>query len=158
MPKPELPPLPEDIVDRLNGNLGGFNELIGLRYTSASYDKLEATVPVTPKLHQPYGLVHGGVYAAIVETLASTGAALHGMSRNARVVGLENATSFLRATRDGTLRATATPLATGLRSHVWEVQVVNDEGRVAASGKVRLLALEATENVGGAKLQASTTV
>ncbi|MEO1228838.1 MAG: PaaI family thioesterase [Myxococcota bacterium] len=154
MPAPQLPPLPDDIVARLNGNLGGFNELMGFRFTAISYERLEGQLPVAPKLHQPYGLVHGGVYAAVVETMASTAAALHGMAQNRRIVGLENATSFLRGTRDGTLKAVCTPLATGRRTHVWQVDITNDEGKVAASGKVRLLALEAEENVGGRKLEA----
>jgi uncharacterized protein (TIGR00369 family) len=153
MARPELPPLPEDIVDLLNAQRGGFNELIGLRFTHASHDALEAEVPVGPKLHQPYGLVHGGVYAAIVESLASTAAVLQGLSQNTKIVGLENTTSFLRATRAGTLRARAAPLARGRRSQVWEVQVENDEGKVAATGRVRLLALEETAEVAGDHLK-----
>lgn len=153
MPRPTLPPLPDDIVDRLNAHRGGFNELMGLRITAASYDELTAEVPVAPKLHQPYGLVHGGVYCAIVETLASTAAVLQGLSENISIVGLENATSFLRATRDGTLRARATPLTRGRRSQVWEVEIRNDDGKIAATGKVRLLALDAAAEVAGSRLE-----
>lgn len=152
MPRPELPPLPHDIVDLLNARKGGFDELMGLEITHASYERLEAKVPVTEKLHQPLGLVHGGVYAAIVETCASVAAAIHGMARGASTLGLENSTSFMRATRDGTLHAVATPISIGRRTHVWQVEITNDEGKVAASGKVRLLAIEADDTVGGTKL------
>ena len=153
MPRPAPPPLPDDILDTLNAQRGGFNEAIGLRFTRASHDALEAEIPISPRLHQPYGLVHGGVYCAIVETLASTAALLQGRLEETRIVGLENATSFLRATREGTLRARASPLARGRRSQVWQVEVKNDDDKVVATGKVRLLALEATAELAGAKLE-----
>lgn len=152
MPRPELPPLPDDILDQLNERKGGFNELIGLTYTSASHDHLECEVPVTDKLHQPFGLVHGGVYCAIIETMASTAAALQGMHEGVSIVGLENSTSFLKATRSGTLRARAEPLTLGRRTQVWQVDVRNEDGKVAASGKVRLLALPPETVIAGKKV------
>lgn len=152
MSRPERPPLPDDIVEQLNDNRGGFNQLIGLRYTEASYDTVEAEVSVTDALHQPYGLVHGGVYCAIIETVASTAAVLQGVHEGLRVVGLENATSFLRAARDGTLRARATPLTRGRRTQVWRVDVIGDDGKLAASGKVRLLALPPETEIAGARV------
>lgn len=157
MPRPELPPLPDDAVDHLNAIRGGFNALIGLRFTAASYDRLECTVPVTEQLHQPYGLVHGGVYAAIVETMASSAAALQGMHQGIRIVGLENSTSFMKATRSGTLTAVATPLSVGRRTQVWQVEITNDEGKLAASGKVRLLALEPEAELAGSTLEARSS-
>lgn len=156
MPMPELPPLPDDLVSILNSRKGGFDEMIGLELTVANYERVEAEIPVTRNLHQPFGLVHGGVYAAIVETLASLGTAIHGMARNARVVGLDNSTSFMRGTREGTLHAVGTPISTGRRTHVWQVEITNDEGKLAASGKVRLLVLDAEEKVGGETLDLKT--
>ena len=147
------PSLPDDILEQINGNLGGLNELIGLRFTKAALDELRAQVEVGPHLHQPYGLVHGGVYAAMVETVASTGAALHALADGRTVVGLENATSFLRAHRGGTLYARGIPLVTGRRSHVWEVGIRDENDRLLATGKVRLLCLVAGTAVAGADLQ-----
>ena len=106
-------------------------------------------MPVTPTLLQPYGLVHGGVYAAIVETLASTGAALAAMARGQTTVGLENATSFLRGTRGGTLHARGTPLHRGSRTQVWAVDIRDEEGREVASGRVRMLCLDRGASVAG---------
>lgn len=138
-----------DIVEILNMHRGGFERALGLVFTAASADEVTADVPVTAALLQPYGLVHGGVYASIVETLASTGAALSAMARGQTTVGLENATSFLRATRDGTLRARATPLHRGGRTQVWSVEIRDDEGREVASGRVRMLCLDAGASVAG---------
>lgn len=143
MPISNRPPLPEDLVDTLNAQRGGFNELIGLRFTQASYDAVEAELNVTSDHHQPFGLVHGGVFAAIVETLASTAAAIQSLDAQTKVVGLENTTSFLKATRAGVLRARATPLSRGRRTQVWEVAIENDDGKRAAQGRVRLLAVDA---------------
>jgi len=65
-----------DVVAMLNAGRGGFEVALGLTFTRASPDEVACEVPVRPHTLQPYGLVHGGVYAAIVETLASVGAAL----------------------------------------------------------------------------------
>lgn len=138
-----------DIAEILNEHRGGFERAIGLRFIAASADEVVAEVPVTPTLLQPYGLVHGGVHAAIVETLASCGAALAAMARGQTTVGLENTTSFLRATRDGTLHARATPLHRGGRTQVWTVDIRDDAGRDVASGRVRMLCLDAGASVAG---------
>jgi uncharacterized protein (TIGR00369 family) len=134
-------PLPDDVVVQLNQNRGPFTEQIGLEFVAASYDRVEATVPVTPGLHQPHGLVHGGVYAAIVEAMASAGSNLWAMNDGKVVVGLENTTSFLRAVRDGTLHVVAHPLQSGRRTHVWAVEIAR-EGKLVARGQVRCLAVE----------------
>ena len=152
MVAPRRPALPEDLLQVLNRDRGGFNELLGLEYTKATYDEVVAEVRVGPHLHQPYGLVHGGVYASIIEAVASTGAALHTMSESRTAVGLENATSFLRAARGGILVARATPLVRGRRSHVWEVRITDGDERLIATGRVRVLCLDAGTAVAGETL------
>lgn len=154
----ELPPLPEDIVAVLNAGRGGFNETLDLTFTHASYDEICADVKVTAALTQPYGLVHGGVYASIAETLASTGAGIVGMARGQSVVGLENSTTFLRAVREGTLHGRATPLTRGRRTQVWEVTVAGNDGRPAAQGRVRLLCLEGGAAVAGEEVALKTSL
>jgi uncharacterized protein (TIGR00369 family) len=106
-------------------------------------------VPVGPHLTQPYGLVHGGVYSSIVETLASVGAALYAMPLGLAPVGVENTTSFLRAVRTGVLVSIAKPLHRGRTTQVWEVEVRGDDGKLAATGRVRVLCLEAGRQVAG---------
>lgn len=125
---------------------------VGIVVTSATRDAVEATVAVEPKHRQPQGIVHGGVYASIIESLASIGAALDAMAHGKSVVGLENHTSFVRAVREGTLHARATPLTRGRRTQAWEVTIRNDAGAIAATGRVRLLVLEPEADVAGAEL------
>jgi uncharacterized protein (TIGR00369 family) len=133
----------------LNARRGGFEVAIGLVFVRASAEEVACEVPVAPQLHQPYGLVHGGVHASIVETLASVGAALHAMSTGQFVVGLENSTAFLRAVRSGTLHGVARPVHRGRTTQVWEVEIRGDDGQVAATGRVRLLCLESGASLAG---------
>ena len=138
-----------DLVSMLNAQRGGFNVALGLVFTRASTEEVACEVPVGPHLAQPYGLVHGGVYSSIVETLASVGAALFAMPQGLAPVGLENATSFLRAVRTGVLRGVARPLQRGRTTQVWEVEIRGDDGKLAATGRVRLLCVAAGSAIAG---------
>ncbi|HEU0031831.1 MAG TPA: PaaI family thioesterase [Kofleriaceae bacterium] len=138
-----------DLVTLFNAHLGGFERALGLQFTKVTPDELVAEVPVGPHLAQPYGIVHGGVYASIIETVASAGAAIGAMAAGKSSVGLENTTTFVRAVRDGTLIATGRPLHRGGRSQVWQVDIVDGSGKLAASGRVRTLSLEAGAKVAG---------
>ncbi|ACN13716.1 putative thioesterase [Desulforapulum autotrophicum HRM2] len=144
---------PENLLEILNSTLGGFNLAMGLYFTEATLTRLVARVPVTDTLYQPYGLVHGGVYAAMIESLCSSGAALNVFDQGKSAVGIENSTSFLRAVRSGVLTCTATPLVMGRRSHVWEASVCDDQGRLVATGRVRLMILEKGSQAAGAKVE-----
>ena len=115
----------------------GLVKLLGIRVEEASGDRVVLTCPVTPDLHQPFGLVHGGVHAALAETAASVGGALWFGDRGV-VVGVSNHTDFLRAVREGELRAEATPLARGRTSQLWQVEISDGQGRLVAHAKVRL--------------------
>jgi 1,4-dihydroxy-2-naphthoyl-CoA hydrolase len=115
----------------------GFLKLVGLRIEQASGDRVVLSCPVTPDLHQPFGLVHGGVYATLAETAASVGGSLW-FGDQGKVVGVSNHTDFLRAVRRGELRAEATPLARGRTTQLWQVEIVDEQGRLIAHAKVRL--------------------
>jgi 1,4-dihydroxy-2-naphthoyl-CoA hydrolase len=115
----------------------GFIKLLGLRIEEATGDRVVLTCPVTPDLHQPYGLVHGGVHASLAETAASVAGALWFGDRG-KVVGISNHTDFVRAVRGGQLRAEATPLARGRTTQLWEVAISDDQDRLVAHAKVRL--------------------
>jgi len=147
----------EDFTEMLNGSLDGWNTAMGLRFVSATADEVVAELLIGPTHRQPYGIVHGGVHAGIIETVASVGAALHAMPLGRSVVGLENHTSFLHAVREGTLRVTARPLTRGKRTQVWEGTVTDANGRVAATGRVRLLALEAEAPLAGQTVDVKPT-
>ena len=134
--------LPEDILQQVNSHLGGHARALGLSFVQVTPDELTAELEVGEQHLQPYGLVHGGVHTSMIETVCSVGAAVGAVARNLSAVGLENTTSFLRAVRSGVLRCTARPLHRGGRSEVWEGRIHDDQGRLVASGRVRLLLLE----------------
>lgn len=147
-------PDPHDFAKSLQTSMSdGWMGAMGLKIVSATLDEVVGELEIGPAHLQVYGIVHGGVHAGIIETLASVGAALNALADGRSVVGLENHTSFLRAVRKGTLRAVAKPLSRGRRSQVWEGSVYDDEQRLAASGRVRLLALEPEAQLAGARAE-----
>lgn len=117
-----------------------FDKVMGLRFEEATGDRVVAVVPVTPDLHQHYGVVHGGVYAAMVETTASVGAATW-LGTAGRPVGIANSTDFLRPVREGELRAEATPVNRGRSTQLWQVSITDERGRAVAHGRMRLMNL-----------------
>jgi 1,4-dihydroxy-2-naphthoyl-CoA hydrolase len=146
----DAPPL--DSLDFLNQHLGGFNRAMGLTFTRATADVVEGELVVSEQHLQPYGVVHGGVHTGIIEAACSTGAALHALQFGQSVVGLENSTSFVRAAREGKLRVSATPIARGRRSQVWEAAVKDEQGRTLAVGRVRVICLDAGDALAGKKV------
>ena len=142
-------PTADDFTETFNQVRDGWSAAMGVRCVKATRDEVSAEIDIGPSHLQPYGIVHGGVHAGLIETLASVGAALNAMTRGQSVVGLDNHTAFVRAVRAGKLHATVVPLTRGSRSQLWEGRVLDDEGRLAATGRVRLLCLEGDAVVGG---------
>jgi uncharacterized protein (TIGR00369 family) len=140
----------------INANLGGWNTRMGLRFTKATGEECIAELTIGEQHQQPYGIVHGGVHTGIIEAACSTGAALAALPRGQSVVGLENSTSFITAVRAGTLRVTAKPVTRGRRTQVWEAVVTNDAGKTCATGRVRLLCLDAGSELAGETLPGRT--
>ena len=144
------PPSPDvDVAESLNEQTMGWNAAMKLRFVRATLDEIVAEFDVAPCHLQPYGIVHGGVHAGVVESLASLGAALNAAQRGQSVVGLENHTSFITAVREGKLRATARPITRGRRTQVWEGTIVDSTNRIVATGRVRLLCLDADVSLAG---------
>lgn len=125
----------------------GFDSTLGLELVSMSGDEVVARLPLGPHLHQPYGIVHGGVYCSVVETTASVGGALWFGDRGS-VVGTSNHTNFLRAAREGVLEVRATPVHRGRTSQLWDVDIRSEDGKLVATGEVRLANVTA-EQIGG---------
>ena len=117
--------------------LGGFADRTGFAITAASPDEVVLEWDVRPEHHQPYGIVHGGVYCSAIESAASIAAAVW-FGERGQVVGVNNNTDFLRAVTDGHLTARATPLHRGRSQQLWQVAVTDDQDRLVARGQVRL--------------------
>ncbi|MFP5335934.1 MAG: PaaI family thioesterase [Actinomycetes bacterium] len=123
--------------------IGGFAAGLGLELVDATMDAVELRWKVRPEHLQPHGIVHGGVHCAVVETVASVGAALW-LGDRGRVVGVSNQTDFLRAVGDGSLlRAVGTPIHRGRTQQLWSVEISDESDRLVARGQVRLQNLTA---------------
>lgn len=122
-----------------------FDKELGLEFTEISPDRTRAQLDVVPKLLQPMGIVHGGVYCAMVESLASVAAYtwLAAKGGEGSVVGVNNNTDFLRAIGSGMIYGTAVPVHRGRRQQLWQVSIVDSDDRLIARGQVRLQNLAA---------------
>ncbi len=139
-----------DLTERLNTAATGWIRAMGLHFTAANAEEVACDFEVAEQHLQGYGIVHGGVHCGVIETLASVGAAAVAMPRGQAVVGLENTTSFIRAVRAGTrLHAICRPVTRGRKSQVWEGRILDEEERLVATGRVRLLCFDAEEGIAG---------
>ena len=121
-----------------------FDTELGLRFTELSPDCARAQLEVTPKLLQPMGLVHGGVYCSMVESMASVSAYTWLATRGGgNVVGVNNNTDFLRSIGSGTVYGRTEPIHRGRRQQLWLVSITDSADRLIARGQVRLQNLEA---------------
>ncbi|MDX1624979.1 MAG: hotdog fold thioesterase [Wenzhouxiangellaceae bacterium] len=118
---------------------GTLMETLGIRYVDAGEGWLEAAMDVDATKHQPMGILHGGATAALAESVgsAASGVMLGDSGRSA--VGLELAINHLRPSRDGTLTARAEALHIGRRTHLWQIRVVDERGRLVAASKLTMI-------------------
>jgi uncharacterized protein (TIGR00369 family) len=126
----------------------GFDKLLGTEYLEVGPDRVRARLTIRSDLHQPYGIVHGGVLCSVVESCASMGAGMWFADRGG-VVGVSNHTNFLRASRSGTLSIEATPIHRGRTQQLWLVEISNEEGKAVARGEVRLANITDQAQIGG---------
>ena len=118
------------------------HELLGVETLEAGPERVVLRLPVDWRVHQPYGILHGGVSALLAESAASFGAAL-AAGQDRRVVGIELNASHLRALRDGHLTAEATPIRVGRTVQVWRITLRDDEGRPICDAKCTLAVIDA---------------
>lgn len=127
-----------DQVDELLSTSQAFDALLGLELLEVTPELVRGNVAVRPELLQPMGLVHGGVYASIAESLASRGTAAAVLRDGGYVVGLSNHTSFLRPTGEGVIAASARPVHRGRSTWVWDVELLDGEQRRCAISRVTI--------------------
>lgn len=111
---------------------------LGIEVVEATRERVVARMPVGPRVHQPFGLLHGGASVALAETVASTGAWMNVDQATEIVVGIEINANHLRAVRDGEVTATATPLHVGRRTQVWDVRIADGSGRAVCVSRCTL--------------------
>jgi 1,4-dihydroxy-2-naphthoyl-CoA hydrolase len=128
------------VTNSVPAGLGtGFDGELGLTILEVTPDGGRAQLSIKDELLQPWGIVHGGVYCSIIESLASVSAHVW-LTENGggTVVGVNNNTDFLRAISSGTVTAVSTPIHRGRRQQLWLVTIADENDRMVARGQVRL--------------------
>jgi 1,4-dihydroxy-2-naphthoyl-CoA hydrolase len=129
----ELGALDAMVTDRFGAGM------IGLRWDRLSSVRGEAHFDATEALHQPSGIVHGGVWCSVIESMASVCAAMVVLPKGLVCVGAHNATDFLRPHREGRVDGVATPVHIGRTQQLWQVELNRaSDGKAVARGQVRL--------------------
>jgi 1,4-dihydroxy-2-naphthoyl-CoA hydrolase len=142
--RPPSPPVPTP-GGAADGR-GSIHDLLEVETIEAGPERVVLRIPVDWRVHQPYGILHGGVSALLAESAASYGAALAaGPDRS--VVGIELNASHLRSVREGHLLADATPVRVGRTVQVWRISLTDDQGRAVCEARCTLSVIG---NPGGA--------
>ena len=131
-----------DDLSAMSNSADNVSALLGVETVLITPDKVVLRVEVGPKVHQPYGILHGGVSALLAEDAASIGGAVS-VAPDHIVVGTELNCSHLRSMSSGTLTATATPIRKGRTVHVWGIDLTDDDGRMICVARCTLQVLAA---------------
>ncbi len=119
--------------------------LLDVQLDACTAQRVSGSVAADERHHQPWGLVHGGLYATAIETFATLGAYEAVKDQGLQAVGVANATDFLRPHRSGRLRVVAIPIQQGRTQQLWQVEVRRPEDdKLVARGQVRLQNVEAS--------------
>ncbi|HYC10077.1 MAG TPA: PaaI family thioesterase [Steroidobacteraceae bacterium] len=133
------PRTPEELNERASRSMSG---LLGIRFTEIGPDFLRATMPVTEKTHQPFGQLHGGASVTLAETVGSVASLLAVDDQQYLCVGQEVNANHLRAKSSGTVTATARPLHLGGRSHVWHIEIRDEDERLICVSRLTMAVIE----------------
>ena len=116
----------------------GFAEEIGTEWIDLDPDNAQARLAIEPRHLQPYGIVHGGVYSTLAESICSA-ATYNAVSGDGMVaMGQANDTTFLRPVGEGHITATARTRHRGRTTWIWDVELSDDEGRVCALSRMTI--------------------
>jgi len=110
----------------------GLGELIGLEYLDVGPEEVGARLEVTDDVRQPAGLVHGGVFASMAESMCSAATWLGIKDEGMAAMGQSNSATFIRPITDGHVNATARPRHRGRTTWVWDVEITDDDHRLCA--------------------------
>ena len=113
-----------------------FMELLGIVFTAATEDSLEARMPITPKLYQPMEVVHGGALISLAESVGSAASFLLVDPELFNVLGSTVNSQHIAPARKGTLIAKATLLVKADFKHIWDVKIKDDTGKLISISRV----------------------
>lgn len=115
---------------------------LGIEITTLGEDFVKGTMPVDHRTHQPAGLLHGGASAALIESLGSMGSSLIVDMKKYGIVGIEINTNHIRGVKSGTVTCTAKIVHAGRRTHVWQADIVDENQKLVATGRLTVMIIE----------------
>ena len=116
-------------------------ETLEIKYTDMGADFLVASMPVTPKVHQPDGVLHGGAMVALAESVGSAASILFLDTKNLFVRGIEIAANHVKSVREGFVFAKATIIHKGKTTQLWEIRITNEQQELISVCKLTTIAL-----------------
>lgn len=116
-------------------------EALDIQFTEIGEDFLVATMPVTKRVHQPMGFLHGGATAALAESVGSMASHYFTRAMDVEIKGIEITANHLRSVSQGTVSATARAIHMGKSTHLWDVRVEDERGRLVSVCKLTCIAL-----------------
>jgi 1,4-dihydroxy-2-naphthoyl-CoA hydrolase len=117
-------------------------EFLDIQFVELSDKHLKATMPVGPRTHQPYGLLHGGASAVLAETVGSVASWLRIDRERQICVGIEINCNHIRAKKSGLVTATATPLHVGATTHVWDIRIEDEDNKLVCASRLTVAILK----------------
>ena len=132
----------KDILEKLNSiSKNTLMETLGIHYTEIGSDYLVATMPVNSRVHQPMGLLHGGATVALAESVGSAASLYITSDDNTEVRGIEINANHLRSVKAGIVQATARIIHKGKSTHLWEIKIEDEKGRLISICKLTCIVL-----------------
>ncbi|MFL0122688.1 PaaI family thioesterase [Tenacibaculum maritimum] len=117
-------------------------ETLDITFTEVGEDFVIAKMPVSSKVHQPYGILHGGATAALAETVGSAASALFVDGKTKIVKGIELSINHLKSKKEGTVFATAKMVHQGRTTHLWEIRIVDENRNLISLCKITNIILD----------------
>ncbi len=135
----------EELVERMNAmSHGTVLEALDIRLVETSRDRVVATMPIGPNHRQVVGYLHGGVSVVLAETVASIGSIVNVDSDRYLAFGLEINANHLRPKREGMLTGTGTPIHLGRTTHVWDIKITDENGKLICISRCTVAIVERT--------------
>jgi|TARA_B110000967_G_scaffold103915_1_gene106572 uncharacterized protein (TIGR00369 family) len=128
------------ILNNLNKNT--LMETLEIEFVDVGEDFVTARMPVTPKVYQPYGILHGGATAALAETVGSCASALFVNTKTKIIKGIELSINHLKSKKEGVIFGIARPIHKGRTTHLWEIRIVDEEDNLISICKLTNIVLE----------------
>ncbi|GAF12590.1 ComA operon protein 2 [Bacillus sp. JCM 19046] len=117
-------------------------EHLGITYEELSLDKVVMSMPVGPKTHQPYGVLHGGASVVLAETAASIATAININPETHVCFGMEINANHIRSKKDGIVTATATPFHKGRTTMVWHIELIDEQNKTICISRCTVAVME----------------